>query len=179
MRFIVIITLSLYLCQLSSEKPGFLNWFGGTEPARRSSDNLTMIIQDLTRRYKMQETQITKLSKRLKKYDKFKKTSRNRFRPTTTKTTTAATTLSTRNKIIRTTQTTTSTTSTTTTTMRPSNIIFESNEDIDFSACHPDDNQACVLDQVYSCTTSKECDESGRCERKSVCGIKLLSKIKD
>jgi len=168
----VIITLCLYLFQLSSEKPAFLNWFGRTEP-RRSSNNLTMIIQDLTRRYEKQETIITKISERLKNNDKFKKTSRNRNRTTTTtKMKTSATTPTTRIPKFRTTKTTT-----TTTTVKPSNIIFQSNEDIDFTVCHPETNPACVLDQVYSCTTSKECDASGKCERQTVCGIKFLSKI--
>ena len=154
MRLSVIITL-LYLFQPSTEKPLFLNWFGRTEP-RRSSNNITVIIQD---------TRISKVPERLKNCDKFKKTLRNRIRTTTTKITPTATTPTPKIPKIR-------------TKIKPSNIIFESNEDIDFSVCHPENNQACVLDQVYSCTTSKECDESGKCERKTVCGIKFLSKHK-
>ena len=155
MRLTVIITLSLYLFQPSSEKPFFLNWFGRTEP-RRSSNNISVIIQDLT------DPRITKIPERSTNCDKFKKTSRNRIRTTTT---TATTTTTPKIPKIRTKN-------------KPRNIIFESNEDIDFSVCHPENNQACVLDQVYSCTTSKECDESGKCERKTVCGIKFLSKNK-
>ena len=173
MRLIVTITLCLYLLQLSSEKPAFLNWFGSTEP-HQSSNNITMIIQDLTRRYEKQETIMTKISERLQNYDKFKKT-RNRNRTTTsTKITTTATTPTTRIPKFITTKT-----PTTTTTVKPSNIIFESNEDIDFSVCHPETNPACVLDQVYSCTTSIECNESGKCERQTVCGMKFMSKIKE
>ena len=170
----MIITLCVNLFRLSSEKPAFLNWFGRTEP-RRSSNNLTMIIQDLTRRYEKQETIIAKISERLKNNDKFKKTSRNRNSTTTaTQITTTATTSTKRIPKFRTTKTTT-----TRTTVKPSNIIFESNEDIDFSVCHPETNPACVLDQVYSCTTSKECDATGKCERKTVCGVKYLSIIKE
>ena len=109
MRLIVTITLCLYLLQLSSEKPAFLNWFGSTEP-HQSSNNITMIIQDLTRRYEKQETIITKISERLQNYDKFKKT-RNRNRTTTsTKITTTATTPTTRIPKFRTTKTPTTTT---------------------------------------------------------------------
>ena len=78
-----------------------------------------------------------------------------------------------------TTTTTTTTVPTSTTTTTASNIIFESNEDIDFSVCHPENNPVCVLDQVYSCSTSRECDEKGKCKRKTVCGIKYFSKIKE
>lgn len=83
--------------------------------------------------------------------------------------------------ITKTTSTTTTTTTvaTTTTTTNPSNIIFESNEDIDFSVCHPENNPDCVLDHVYSCLTSKECDGKGKCKRKTVCGIKYFSKVKE
>ena len=143
------ITLLLYLFQQSTEKPFFFNLFGSTEPS-------SSITQDVT------DTRIITTAKKYKNYN-IQHIPRNRIKNTTTKTTTTTTT-----------STTTTTTNTTT-----SNIIFESNEEIDFSVCHPENNPACVLDQVYSCSTSKECDEKGKCERKTVCGIKYFSKVKE
>ena len=106
----------------------------------------------------------------LKSRNKIQTTTRTRERTTTS--TTKLTTTST--------STITSTTKTTTTaTSKPNNIVFESNEDIDLSACHPDRNPACIVDTVYSCTTLDYCEEkNGKCGRKTVCGTKHSSKLK-
>ena len=119
-----------------------------------STEPSNSITQDIT------DARVVTTAKGYKNYNNIKHIPRNRIKATTT-------------------PTTTTTTSTTTTTNKSSNIIFESNEEIDFSVCHPENNPKCVLDQVYSCSTSKECDEKGKCERKTVCGIKYFSKVKE
>ena len=149
MRYMQVSTLILYLFHLSSEKPLISNWFWSTGPSHSSNN-------------KIQESKETRMALNLDGYQNYYSF----IKTTDIKKTTATTT-------------TTTTTTTISTTTIASNIIFESNENIDFSVCHPENNPECVLDQVYSCTTSKDCDERGKCERKTVCGIRYFSKLKD